>query len=59
MNEETRKVKPWPIVPDDIEPVAEHWQTIGSFMVGAVLAMLIVLFGLIFFTCLYMWGLIF
>ena len=32
MNEEVRKVKPYPIVPDDIEPVSDQWHKIGAFV---------------------------
>ena len=55
---ETRKVKPYPAVPDDIEPVPEIWQNIGAFMLGSVLAMLIVFFTLMFFTGFYIWSLL-
>ena len=38
MNEETRKVKPYPAVPQDIEPVPETWQVNGGWLFsGAVL----------------------
>ena len=53
-----RKVKPWPIVPDDIEPVSDQWQVIGSVMVGAALAVLVVFFTLMFFTGFYIWSLL-
>ena len=55
---ETRKVKPYPIVPDDIEPVPEVWQRIGSFLFGFAIAVLIVFFALMFFTGVWMWGLL-
>ena len=55
---ETRKVKPYPVVPDDIEPVPEVWQRIASFAVGFVLAGLVVVFLLLFFTGLYIWSLL-
>jgi len=55
---ETRKVKPYPAVPDDIEPVPETWQVIGSVVVGFVLVALVVIAVLFFFTGLYMWSLL-
>ena len=30
MNEEVRKVKPYPAVPADIDPVPDTWHTIGA-----------------------------
>ena len=55
---ETRKVKPYPAVPDDIEPVPETWQVIGSVMVGfALVVLLVICFGL-FFTGLWVWSLL-
>ena len=58
MNEEVRKVKPYPIVPDDIEPVPETWQVIGSVVVGFVLVALVVIAALMFFTGLWIWSLL-
>ena len=58
MNEEVRKVKPYPIVPDDIEPVSDTWQMIGSVMVGAALVMLMVICLAVFFTGLWVWSLL-
>ena len=58
MNEETRKVKPYPAVPQDIEPVSETWQVIGSVVVGFVLVALVVIAALFFFTGLYIWSLL-
>ena len=55
---ETRKVKPYPIVLDDIEPVPEVWQRIGSFLFGFAIAVLIVFFAMMFFTGVWMWGLL-
>jgi len=55
---ETRKIKPWPVIPPDIEPVSDTWQVIGSVMVGAVLAVLVVFFTLMFFTGFYIWSLL-
>ena len=58
MNEEVRKVKPYPIVPEDIEPVPQAWQMIGSVVVGFVLVALVVIAALFFFTGLYIWSLL-
>jgi hypothetical protein len=55
---ETRKVKAYPIVPDDIEPVPQSWQVIGSVMVGAALAVLLVICLGLFFTGLWVWSLL-
>lgn len=56
--EVVRKVKPYPAVPDDIEPVPETWQIVGSVLVGFVLVALMVVFLLLFFTGLYIWSLL-
>ena len=55
---ETRKVKPYPTVPDDIELVPQAWQMVGSVVVGFVLAGLMVVFLLLFFTGLWVWSLL-
>ncbi len=55
---ETRKVKPWPVTPDDIEPVPQVWQTVGSVVVGFVLVALVVIAALFFFTGLWVWSLL-
>jgi hypothetical protein len=55
---ETRKVKAYPIVPDDIEPVPQAWQMIGSVVVGFVLVALVVIAALFFFTGFYIWSLL-
>jgi len=55
---ETRKIKAYPAVPDDIEPVPETWQMIGSVVVGFVLVALVVIAVLVFFTGLWIWSLL-
>jgi hypothetical protein len=55
---EIRKVKPYPAVPDDITPVPEAWQMIGSVLVGVVLVALVVIAALFFFTGLWIWSLL-
>jgi len=55
---ETRKIAPYPIVPDDIPPVSDTWQVIGSVVVGFVLVALMVICLLLFFTGLWVWSLL-
>ena len=55
---ETRKVKPYPSIPDDIEPVPQAWQMVGSVVVGFVLVALMVVFLLLFLTGLWVWSLL-
>lgn len=53
-----RKVKPYPVVPDDIEPVPELWQTVGTVMLTAVFGALAVICILLFFTGAWVWSLL-
>ena len=46
------------MIPDDIEPVPEVWQRIGSVVVGFVLVALMVVVLLLFFTGLWIWSLL-
>jgi hypothetical protein len=55
---ETRKVKAYPAVPEDIPPVPETWQMIGSVVVGFVLVALMVVCLLLFFTGIWIWSLL-
>ena len=55
---ETRKVKAYPVVPDDIEPVPQAWQMAASVVVGFVLVALVVIAVLFFFTGLWIWSLL-
>jgi len=55
---ETRKVKAYPTVPEDIEPVPDTWQVIGSVLVGFVLVALGVIAAMMFFTGLWVWSLL-
>ena len=55
---ETRKVKPWPVVPDDIEHVPEEWHTMGSILLGVAMAVLVVFFVLMLFTGMWIWSLL-
>jgi hypothetical protein len=45
-------------VPDDIPPVPEAWQMIGSVVVGFVLVALVVVCLLLFFTGIWIWSLL-
>ena len=56
--EVVRKIKPYPAIPDDIVPVPETWQMIGSALFGFAIAVLIVFFVLMFFTGVWMWSLL-
>jgi len=55
---ETRKIKPYPVIPADIEPVPQVWQTVGSVVIGFVLVALMVVVLLLFFTGLWIWSLL-
>lgn len=58
MNEEVRKVKPYPTVPDDIDPVPDTWHKIGAFMLAAIFAVLLLICLALFFTGLWVWSLL-
>lgn len=54
----TRTIKPYPAVPDDIEPVPEEWHTVGVVAISIIMAALAIVCLLIFFTGVYMWSLL-
>jgi len=56
--ETTRKIKPYPAIPPDIEPVPDTWQTVGTVMISAVLGMIVICFSLVFFTGVWIWSLL-
>ena len=56
--EVVRKIKPYPVIPEDIEPVPQAWQMVGSVVVGFVLVALVVIAALFFFTGFYIWTLL-
>ena len=56
--EQTRKVKPWPVVPDDIEPVPDTWHKIGAFMLWCIFAVLLTICLALFFTGMWIWSLL-
>jgi len=53
-----RKIKPYPAVPEDIKPVPEAWQIIGSVLVGFGIVALAVICILLFFTGVWIWSLL-
>jgi hypothetical protein len=53
-----RKIKAYPIVPEDIKPVPEAWQIIGSVLVGFGIVALAVICILLFFTGVWIWSLL-
>ena len=53
---ETRKVKPYPIVPDDITPVPDQWHKIGAFMLWCIFAVLLTICLALFFTGIWIWS---
>jgi hypothetical protein len=57
-NAEVRKIKPYPAVPDDIEPAPDTWQTVGAVMLTAIMGALAVVCILIFFTGFWIWSLL-
>ena len=55
---ERRKIKPYPAIFVDIEPVPDTWQTVGTVMLTAIFAALAVVCILIFFTGVWVWSLL-
>jgi hypothetical protein len=55
---ERRKVKAYPIVPEDIEPVSDTWHTVGTVMLTAIMGALAAICILIFFTGFWVWSLL-
>jgi hypothetical protein len=53
-----RRIAPYPIVPDDIEPVPQSWQVIGSVLIGAAFVVLLVICLGLFFTGFWVWSLL-
>lgn len=52
----TRKIKPYPVVPDDIEPVDEQWRKVGTFMLSVAMLILVVFFVTTFMMGVWLWG---
>lgn len=55
---ERRKVKPYPAIPPDIEPVPEVWHTVGTVMLTGIFMVLAVICIVLFFTGFYVWSLL-
>lgn len=56
---QVRKIKPYPaVVPDDIEPVPEEWQSAGTVMIFCILGVLAVICLALFFTGVWVWSLL-
>ncbi len=55
---ERRKVKPYPAIPPDIEPVPDTWHKVGAVMLTAIMGALAVVCILIFFTGFWIWSLL-
>ena len=56
--EVVRKIKPYPAIPDDIEPVPEKWHRVGTLMLTGIMVVLAVVCILIFFTGFWVWSLL-
>ena len=56
--EVVRKIKPYPAIPPDIEPVPEKWHTVGTVMLTGIMVVLAVACILIFFTGVWVWSLL-
>ena len=53
-----RKIAPYPAIPANIDPVPDTWHTVGRLMIGAVMAVLMVIFAMAFFTGVWIWSLL-
>ena len=58
LESETRKVKPYPAIPEDIPPVSDQWHKIGAFMLWCIFAMLLTICLALFFTGIWVWSLL-
>ena len=56
--EVVRKIKPYPAIPDDIEPVPDTWHTVGTLMLTGIMTVLAVICIVIFFTGVWVWSLL-
>lgn len=56
--EVVRKIKPYPAIPPDIEPVPEKWHKVGTLMLTGIMGVLTVVCILIFFTGFWIWSLL-
>ncbi|CAB4154033.1 hypothetical protein UFOVP626_57 [uncultured Caudovirales phage] len=55
---ETRKIKPYPAIPEDIPPVSDQWHKIGAFMLWCIFAVLLTICLALFFTGVWIWSLL-
>ena len=53
-----RKIKPYPAVPPDIEPVSDGWYKVGTFMLSGIMAALAIICLALFFTGVWVWSLL-
>lgn len=53
-----RKIKPYPAIPPDIEPVPDKWHTVGTLMLTGILGVLAVICLALFFTGVWIWSLL-
>lgn len=58
LDEPTRKIAPYPIVPADIDPVPDTWHRIGAFMLWSIFTVLAVICLGLFFTGVWIWSLL-
>ena len=56
--EVVRKIKPYPAIPLDIEPVPEKWHRVGTLMLTGIMVVLAVVCILLFFTGVWVWSLL-
>jgi len=56
--EVVRKIKPYPAIPPDIEPVPDTWHTVGTVMLTGIMVVLAVICLALFFTGLWVWSLL-
>ena len=57
-NATVRKVKPYPAIPEDIEPVPDTWHTVGTLMLAGAMGVIVICFLLVFFTGVWIWSLL-
>jgi len=53
-----RKIKPYPAIPDDLDPAPETLHTMGSILLGLAIAVLALFFALMLFTGMWIWSLL-
>ena len=53
-----RKIKPYPVVPEDIRVEGDGWHKVGAFMLASVMAVLAIICLALFFTGVWVWSLL-